>query len=1083
MNIFKTALRRPRNFALIAGTMILLSVANMHAQTVTGRLVGTVMDASSAVIPEASVTVTARDTGYKWNYTTDGSGRYMAPSLPPGTFQIRVEAKGFRSAVASDNVVNVAGTTRVDFTLQIGAVSDSIEVQAVAPLVRSTTSEMGETIEMRQLQVMPLNGRIFSQLVQLTPGTVAMGATDSAESPSAAGARSATESSVNGLPWSGTTYTIDGVSSREPQNANITIAPPLEAIAEVKVQTNNPGAEFGAFGGAAVTVSMRSGTNEFHGSLFEYLRNDAMNARSFFAVTKAPFKTNQFGGTIGGPIIRNKAFFFGDYQALRLRKGSTNTLNVPTANMINGNFTAAEGFGTIYDPDNAATPFPNNQVPSTRWDAVAAKARSIWPAANQPGTFSNGPSANFQENTSQSQTVNQFDVKGDYQASDRGRFFVRESYAKRFLLNPAPGNKFMGQENSDSRNHNAVIGYTHTFSSNLLSESRLGFNRFYVFHYGNDYGIDENNILGIPNGNLPAFPESSGVANFGISGIQGTGAPASSNAERLSTTYQIVQSMTWTKAAHTIKMGLDIGRVNSTVTNPEANPRGAFAFDNSFTSKNGSGGAAFASFLLGYTNSITRGIVNTKPDVMVYNYSGFVQDDWRVSRLLTLNVGLRYDIATTPRERHNRQTNFNLQDGLMHLATSDNHGPNVDTYMGGLAPRVGLAYSPDGGRTAIRSAFGLTYFPDNYGANGGTLERNFPLFQTYTVSKQQTYVPFAKMSVDGLPGVVPIPLAPTVKPITGATPIVVSQNFQPDSAYMWNVGIQRQLTASAVLEAAYVGTHGSHLFRDRSNINVPLPGPGTVDPRRPYYSIAPQVQNIRLRSTDGDSSYNALQVKFTKRLSAGLQGLLSYTWAKSIDDMNIFWPYDDKLNRGVSNSKALDLRHVVVASYTYNLPVGKGKKLLSGASPIVESLLGEWSLNGITTLRTGEPLVLGVATSLLNNTLGNRANINCDGVGMPKTVDKWFDISCFSAPAQYVFGNSGKGNVRGPGVINQDFSLFKSFRIAEKKSLEFRAEAFNLTNTPHFSNPGTTQGNSGFGKITGTNLTPREVQLALKLTF
>ena len=1068
-------------------TLVLACLALVTAQrpaagqTVTGRLIGTVQDASDAAIPNAQVTITNEDTGLVMKLTTDARGNYIAPTVPLGPYKIQVETAGFRTATSAGNVVTVAQTLRVDFTMQVGTVSENIEVTAAAPLVASTTSELGQTIAQREIQTLPLNGRIFSQLVALSPGAIAMGQGDQAESSSGAGARTFITTSVNGLPWSGTTYVLDGVNNKEPQNAFINIAPPLEAIEEFKVQTNNPSAEFGAFGGAAVNLTMRSGTNQLHGSLFEFLRNNDLNARNFFAATRAPFKTNQFGGTVGGPIIKNKAFVFGDYQGLRLRNGQTFTLNVPTANMRQGIFTAAEGFGTIYDPDNGNTPFAGNRIPTNRFDRVSAQVANLWPTPNAGGSL---PVANFITNVSQQQQVDQGDIKGDYVVSQKVRLFARESYNRRTYVSPPPGGIFVaaGQENADSRQHNAVIGYTHTISPSAISEFRLGFNRFNTFHFGSDFGVDENNVLGIPNGNLAAFPESSGIANFNASGIQATGSPLSTNGLRASAAYQINEALTVTKGQHALKFGLDATRLDATVTNPEANPRGQFDFDSSLTSNQGSGGASFASLLLGYPNTISRGFVNTKPDVITYVVGLYAQDDFRITNKLTLNIGLRWDYFTHPKERHDRQTNFNLSDGKMHVASSSNTGPDL-TNFSGFAPRVGLAYSPDGGKTAIRSAFGISYFSDNYGGNGGSLERNYPLFQTFTFQKQQNFVPFAKVSTTGLPGFVQANLSGTISPATGVTPIVIPSAFGPDEAIMWNLGIQRQLTATDAIDVAYVGTHGLHIFRDRL-INAPLtPGPGAIDPRRPLYQVAPQIQTVRLRASDGNSIYNSLQAKYTKRFSMGLSAMASYTWAHSLDQLNVFWPYDDSLNRGASNSKTNDVRHTFSAGYTYVLPVGKGRHWLANGPRIAQGILGGWSVNGITTARTGFPLVIAMNSSLLNTGTGNRANINCPQVSLPKLVGQWFDTSCFSAPAAYVFGNSGKGHVRGPGVLNFDLSAFKSFRFDEKRAIEFRSEFFNAFNNPHFNNPATTFGNSDFGRITSTILTPREIQMGLKFTF
>jgi hypothetical protein len=1049
----------------------LLLVCTADAQTITGRITGLVQDPNGGPIPNAQVAILNQQTGLRWNCLTDPNGVYGVASLPSGPYRLQVTASGFRSAISLGVMVAVAQTARADFILPVGTVTETIEVTAAGSLVESTTSSLGQSVPREQVQALPLNGRIFSQLVSLAPGAIAAGPADSAEGASGAGARSPIGASVNGLPWSGTSYMMDGVINKEPQNAFISIAPPAEAIEEFKIQTNNPAPEFGFFGGAIVNLSMRSGTNHFHGSAFDYARNSELNARNFFAHDRAPYQSSQFGATAGGPIVPNRIFFFADYQGLRLRNGQTFTLSVPTLEMRQGLFGPSQGFAPIYDP-NGGAPFPGSRVPSNRWDPVTAKVVGLWPVPNAGGAM---PVANFVQNVTQGQQVDQGDVKSDVQASQRARLFARESYDHRLLVAPSPGNPFIGagQENAETWNHNAVGGYTHLIGASAISEFRLGFNRFNTFHFGNDFGLDENNLLGIPNGNLAAFPESSGIANFNVNGLQSTGSPLSTNGLRVAATYQLTESFSITRGRHTIKAGVDASRTDAMVTNPEANPRGQFDFDSSLTSSAGSGGAAFASFLLGYPSAITRGLVNTRPLVTTYMAGMYLQDDYRLSRTLTLNIGLRWDLFTHPRERFNRQTNFNLTDGLLHSASAGNSGPDLANY-GGLAPRAGLAYSPDGGRTAIRAAFGMSAFNDNFGANGGSLERNFPLFETFTLQKSQNFTPFAKVSVDGLPGFTPVALTSVIVPPAGTTPIAIPSDFRPDEAMMWNAGIQRRLSGSNMVEAAYVGTRGVHLFRDRL-INAPLsPGPGDIASRRPYYALDPQIQAIRLRASDGNSVYHSLQTRYTRRLSQGLSVIASYTWAKSIDDQNVLWPYDDRMNRGVSNSKASDIRHTVAAGYSYELPqkLRRFGRLATG-----------WRIDGMTTARTGMPLVVNVATSLLNTGTPNRASLICSKVPVPKQVGEWFDPSCFTAPPAYVFGNSGKGHVRGPGLLNFDVSATKRFEFGDRHAVEFRAEFFNASNTAHFANPQTTLGNADFGRITNTILTPREIQLGAKYSF
>jgi hypothetical protein len=1056
------------------------------AQEITGRLVGTVTDPSAAGVPNADVSATNQNTGIVTKTKTDVQGNFVFPTLPAGVYTVRIEASGFRAAVVSNSQITVAGTARVDVTLQVGSVSEAVEVKAESPLVQSASSDIGQAIEKQQVQDLPLNGRIFSQLVNLVPGAVPAGNSDAPESASGAGARSQIQSQVNGVNWSGTTYTLDGVSNSEPLNAFINIAPPIEAIEEFNVQTSNPRAEFGTFGGAVVNVTLRSGTNEFHGSLFEYLRNQAMNARSFFAASKAPFKTNQFGGTIGGPIKKNKAFFFFDYQGLRLRQGVSYSINVPSAAMRQGYVLPSEGFATIYDPLSAAntanvTPFPNSQVPKSRWDPVSAQVLDIWPVENIAPSRP-GPYLNYFQNVSNSQTMNAIDVKADYQFERGGRLFVRESTAGRNLDNNAPANRFMSADpDSTSRSHNAVIGHTLAIRPTLLNEVRLGFNRFDTRDFGQDYGVNENNILGIKNGNLSAFQESSGIAAFGVGSLYGFGAPGWTNAQRLANTYELTNGTTWIKGSHTFKFGFDLRKVQSTLTNPQDTARGRFTFGRDMTSQNNVGGAEYASFLLGYPSQIIRSLVNTRPAVRLTQGGAYAQDDYRVSRSLTLNLGLRWDLFTNPVEKFNRQVNFNPTTGKFNGATSDNRGPNVDNYYKNFAPRFGFAFAPGNAKTAIRGAIGISYFSYNYGATGGTLERNFPLFQTFQVGPTVPDRPFAQVAVDGLPNFVPTPLAPVIDPVAGIQPFYIPQGFRPAVITMYNVGVQRQITDSSSVEVAYVGTAGAHLYRNR-DIDTPVaPGPGAFNDRRIYYGIAPLIQSIIERGANGVSRYNSMQVKFTHRMSRGLQALVSYTLAQSKDDTSIFWVWDDTRNF-VPNST--DFRQIMTVSWTYDLPFGTGRQFLTSAPKAVDLVAGGWSVNGITWMRTGSPMSVTVANNLLNTGTGNYANLTCSGVNYPKRVEQWFDTSCFADPTQpYVFGNAIPGTLRGPGVVNFDLSAFKAFHFTERRYLEFRAEAFNAFNNPHFANPATSRSSGNYGRVTGTTLTPREIQLGLRLMF
>ncbi|MEK7406562.1 MAG: TonB-dependent receptor [Acidobacteriota bacterium] len=1064
-------------------SLCLFLSALAFGQTSTGTVVGAVRDATGAVVVGAKVTVANQNTGVASEWQSDSLGNYLVPYLPPGPYRITVEYQGFRTAVSADIPVQVNHTSRVDFSLTPGPVTESITVEATAPLVRSTTSEIGHVIEGRQIQALPLNGRLFQQLILLTPGAVQRGFADFGENPAAAGARSPIHASVNGLKWSGNNFMIDGVANNEPLNAFINVTPPLEAIGEFKVQTNNPTAEFGVFGGAVVNLTLRSGTNELHGSLFEYLRNNKLNSRDFFAAQRAPFKTNQFGGTIGGPIRRNKAFFFGDYQGLRQRQGRTFLIPVPTPLMRQGVLTEGASPPEIWDPQGRA-PFANRTIPASRLNPITRQAANVWPLPNLPGT-----GANYLENTSLQGRTDSFDVKVDWHFSPRLHFFARESFSGREITDPPPGNVFMNNAlgiNADSRNQNAVAGLIHTLAPNKINEVRVGFNRYLVEHFGSDFGIAKNNELGIPNGNVAGHPYTFGIARFDIPGIHPTGSLGSTNAVRIANAFQYSDNFTWVVGRHAMKFGADIRRYQSTLTNPQTQPRGQFVFDRNISSNRGAAatGSPWASFLLGNPAAVNRDFVDTRPGVRMTYFGLYFQNDLRVSPELTVNLGLRWDLYTRPVEKYNRQSNFSLTDGLIHLANADNRGPNVDNFMRSWGPRAGLAYSPDGGRTAFRAAYGISYFPDNFGATGGTLERNYPFFRLINLTTPDIFTVWRSVS-DGLPGFTPVQLEARLTPPPGFAVFVIPRDFRQVMSQMWSFSIQRQLASQTMAEVAYVGTRGEHLFRNR-NINVPLPGPGALPERRPYRALAPTITDIFHRSGDGDSYYNALQGKVERRFSQGMMALVSYTYSKSIDTVsNVIYPFFDKaLNRGLSSGfQIADVPHNLVVSYRYELPFGPGRQYLAGANGAARKLVGGWSVNGITTIQSGQPLVVNVASSRLNTGTGNRADITCTSVDRAKTVERWFDTGCFADPAAYVFGNSGIGHARGPGLVNFDFSVFKDTAIDERRSIEFRAEFFNLFNSPHFANPVTTFGVSTFGRVTSTVLTPREVQLGLRFSF
>ena len=562
-----------RSRVVIAITLALAVTGTpVSAQTIRSTLTGAVTDPNGAVITGVLVTATNVATNIATTTKTNSDGLYAFTALTPGEYVLAVEQKGFKRFVQSGIVLQIAQATRLDVPLEVGQITEEVSVVGEAQLVRSTSSELGQVIDYKQIQSLPLNGRLFQQLVTLTPGAVARGFADFAENPAAAGARSFVHHSVNGMPWSGNNYLLDGIANNEPLNAFINVTPPLEAIQEFKVQTNNPSAEFGVFGGAVVNLTIRSGTNRLSGSVFEYYRDDSLNARNFFAATKAPFNSHQFGGTVGGPIQKNRAFFFGDFQGLRQDQGRTFLFTVPTAEMRTGNLSGISN--AIFDPATGER-FAGNIIPAGRINPIARRVADVWPLPNN-GT---GLVNNYLENNVQTNDLNAFDVRGDVTLGRAGSLFVRYSRAHRDFVEPPAGNQFMeGGNASESSNYNAVGGHTYTLSGSMLNELRIGINKYDLAQFGSDFGIPKNNELGIPNGNIEGHPYTFGIADFNIPGYRRTGSPGFTNSVRIGTTVQLSDTLSWLVGRHSVKVGGDYRHITSTLTNPQTMPRGRFTF-------------------------------------------------------------------------------------------------------------------------------------------------------------------------------------------------------------------------------------------------------------------------------------------------------------------------------------------------------------------------------------------------------------------------------------------------------------------------------------------------------------------------
>jgi Carboxypeptidase regulatory-like domain len=1183
-----------------AGLFVLLLVAAKvsTAQAVTGTLLGSVQDSSGAVIPGANVTLTNEGTGVSSTTTTGGQGYYTFPNLNPGQYSLTVAAKGFKTEISTHNQVNVEQSTRIDVKLSPGTVSEKVTVGGTTPLVETTTSDLGTTIDQTQINNLPVNGRIPALLMQLAPGSTptAWGAgngedssTSSTTAPGGGGGGAYT--ATNGFPFESNLYLVDGVTNVELENAYMGIQIPFDFIGEMKLETSVPTAEYGTFGAQVSNITTKSGTNRFHGQVFEFNRNTVFNEPDHFSKVNPPFNQNQFGFEVDGPIIRNKLFFAADVQWLKQATGSSGVTSLPTAAARSGDLSGfvSNGAGPITNPlacyysakaNGVANPLPctasaavtvagtYDTVPASDIVPIAGTTSgflqpSVWPLPNLSGEVNN---ASFVQLNDASQP--QEDARVDYVISKNDRFFARFGYSNRTVSQPLKLGTatspaiFMNNGNINATNQlsNNVVGWDHTFGSigTMMNQLRLGYSRYATNAFSTAYGVAENNILGVPNGNIAAYNDTSGVAQVNISGFMGTGDPGwvPQALGRLSNIYQINDAFALVHGPHNLKFGIAIQPIQARVFNSQNDPRGQFCASGNYTGA-GSNGAALADWLVGAMGNegncqgaaVARDHFFAPPNTRTKAIGEFAQDDYRLTSKVTLNLGVRYDIYTHPVDTNNLQSNFvtdGANAGLIQLASSSNRGPNVNTYYGNVAPRVGVAYTPDNGKTAFRGAYGISYFNGNFGANGGTLERNFPLLDMENNSAPQnncssigvpTAAPGAPTGLfdsacgslilaNGLPGnsttgspvyqpLVPYSVPPggTIASPPGFGVYQVASNFRQGRADNWNVTIERQLSANMALHATYVGTKGSYLYNDwqlnqcnptsftqgptydqlQAQFNTPgqpiqnQPFPGTPY-CFPFYGIAPGVSTMDFRSSGAKSHYNAGQLVFDRRAGANLTFTGAYTWSKLMDNYsNQLDNYDTKQYLVTAGWHHANYPQTLTLTYVYGLPFGHGQKYGSGVSRWEDMLIGGWSISGVTWFRSGAPLLVTSGSGdLLAQNSGQRANYSCSVANNPHTVSEWIQTSCWSQPIGFVFGNAGvaQGNSYGPRYQSWDMSFSKALAITEQIHLQFQAQFFNIFNHVNLQTPNTSQnaGAGSFGVISNDFL-PRQGQLGMTLSF
>lgn len=1093
------------NLTLLAA----LAPASLLAQSVTGTLAGSITDPSGLNVASAEVTITNADTGWTKSQKTDESGIYTFPNVPTGRYNIVVEAAGFKKAELQNVQLSVDQRVRADIQLTVGNVSETIEVTASAGLLQSDSSEVGTTVGETQIRELPLNGRNFVQMTRLIPGVHRGVPGTNLDGSGSLGWRASASFTANGMRARDNNFILDGVDNNEVLLSTVVVYPSPDALQEFKVQTSAYSAEFGRGLGGVVNLQIKSGTNQYHGNLFEFLRNDKLDANDWFnnkfGRPRAPYRQNQFGGTFGGPVVRNRTFFFTDYQGLRVRESRTFLATVPSEAMRQGNF--SELNLTIYDP-LARSPFPGNQIPSARQEPIATNIiREFYPTPNNSGQRSaiGQPIQNFFYNPTGPRQDDQFDVKMDHILSTKNQFFGRLSYQRsdRFLPAALPGGDAgttFGAGKSIVDAWSAVFNDTHTIRPNLLNELRLGFNRFALQGIPIGYGENLAQKVGLPGVNISDITSAFTQITFSPGDYHNLGPSSNQPILAYYNTYQALDNIVWVKGRHTVKAGFSFIRRQRSQFNVNQ-ATGQFIFQRPLTSNCGGAttacspaantGFAGASFLLGYPTTVNR---DTRLGITGEwrNETGtFIQDDFRVNKTLTLNLGLRHEVFTPFAEMHDRQSNFDPVSALMVMASpgaryadgSEAGRTLRNTYYSNFGPRIGFAWSPLGPRMVFRGGYGM-FFNSPLTGGSSQMTRNPPFGLTQSVATG--LLPTLQLR----DGIAPLPAMNPGAPLAGNLGSTFDRELREGRGQNWNFNIQRQLGADYLVEIGYVGSRGTRLLMNQ-NLNQAPPTIGVTNPdvNRPYRPIWPALRNVTNVQSRGQSIHHAMQLKFTRNFSKNLMFLNSYTWGKTQDIVSdtesaTLNAYNHRLDWGLA---AFDLRHNFSSSWTWALPFGKGQRWLNSGPALVRGFAGGWEVSSIILLRSGLPFTVTQQQGVLSTGTGNRPDRIASGKLDNPNIDRWFDTSAFRPTAENTgtYGNSGKNILTAPGQAQFDFNIAKNTQITERFRHQFRLELFNAFNRPQFAGPGSSIGTASAGVISSLlfNTPMRQIQMAMKLFF
>lgn len=1095
-------------FVLIALLLASFSVSLVWAQDTRAALFGVVTDNAGAVVAGATVTATATATGLKWTAATDGEGRYRIPLLPSGSYTLTVEAAQFTSQTQSNLSLRVGEERRVDVSLSAGQITASVTV--TAPLTDSAATTLSTVVPEERVASLPLNGRQLQELALTVPGISAGGGFRS-DAFNQFGLATPTDGNagaftVNGAPSRANGFFLDGVDINIPEQGVIAFPPLVESIREFQVQTSLFNAEYGRFSGSIVNVVTKSGTNDWHGSVYEYFRNDQLDANNFFnnanGLPRTVLKQNQYGVSLGGPLRKNRHFIFGNWEGSRVRQGTGPfASNVPTAEQRAGllrynSFTDTNGNGR-FDAGEPTAP------------ATLSVANRIAPISRKvldgfiplPNAVTAG--ANFIADDVQKMDEDAFTIRTDSQLTSRGLFTARYSYDDQrqffpfdifFISASLPAFPFPNPE----RRQSLALSYTQTFSNNLVNEVRFGLNR-QRNPIPSGTTIDPATI-GLPNG-APQNEFGRGLPIIRVTGFGGTGGQPLTDNLGASTTarnlFQYIDNLSLTTGRHSLKFGGEVRRahVNSSAFRTL---RGSLNFNGS---RNGTinaavpgnaAVAALADFLLGLPAQATISSANATRGFRTTAFSGYAQDEWRVTNRLTLNVGLRYEIDTPLTEVNGLLSN--LIPGVGNFVVGSNELPRLHRLdKNNFAPRVGFAYRlTEDGKMTVRGGAGVFY--DN-----GVFQDRF--------GTARTNAPFALTAIDNNPA--PFPqdnsAAVTFTRLLGSgqatSAASIDVNYRTPYALQYNLNLQRELASHTLAEIAYVGRRGLNASRP-VNINqvVAVNSPAALllpVGSRPFNNAnvpaaARFANDINQQQYNGQSTYHALQLRLERRFAQGLSFLTGYTWSKSIDDVSGIGSgaddraqdaYNLRAQRAISN---FDLTHRFTFSTTYDLPFGKGRRFLSDAAPLVSAFIRDWQVNSITTWQSGLPFTVTVGSFDTVAQISNRRpNVISDPrQNVPAGLS--FNPAAFVAPPAGQLGNAGRNTLRGDRYYNTDISLIRRFPLhllGDAGGLHFRAEFFNVFNHPNFNLPVSTLSSGAFGRFVNNATAPRIIQFALKVTF